>query len=477
MDNIEYLESAESNRHATPPSPFGAVPSRPFPLSARQHPAVAALLRKHPCFLSRLADGLGSPLHVLLPQVFAENVRCMREVFREHGLENQILYAKKANKADCFVHTAAQLGIGVDVASSGEFARTLAAGIPGDRIGVSGPEKDDALLTLSLQHRALIAIDTPGELERLAQLAYHNGTVASVLLRCRIASQSNSRFGLSPAERNAAVDLCLSHRGAVQLEGFSFHLGGYATDERARAANAMIDHCLDARSRGLTGCSQVNIGGGLPVQYVDPQQWADFLRRDARDHYHAHKVFGGFYPYGAARAGAQALHDILQYRTNTGESLSARAKRHGICFIAEPGRALLDQAGFTLFRVQAVKDRHAAEGYAILSVQGSSLSLSEQWFNSEYLPDPVLLKPGQPAPEPFVACVAGSTCLESDMLTWRKIGFPRAVLPGDQLVYINTAGYQMDSNESPFHEARLPSKVVLDYREDEQQPQWRLDGI
>jgi diaminopimelate decarboxylase len=56
------------------------------------------------------------------------------------------------------------------------------------------------------------------------------------------------------------------------------------------------------------------------------------------------------------------------------------------------------------------------------------------------------------------------------MLTWRKIVFPTRPEPGDLLVYLNTAGYQMDSNESRFHELPLPPKVVLD-----EEFRWRLD--
>lgn len=133
---------------------------------------------------------------------------------------------------------------------------------------------------------------------------------------------------------------------------------------------------------------------------------------------------------------------------------------------------MLDQAGITLFDVVGIKNR---EGYAIVTVQGSSLSLSEQWFNSEYLPDPVLLDHREGTV--FTACVGGSTCLESDMITWRKVAFPRAIEPGDRLVYLNTAGYQMDSNESPFHEAALPNKVVVELDGDGAALRWRLDGI
>ncbi|SHG74225.1 alanine racemase [Pollutimonas bauzanensis] len=466
----------DSNTHYS--ASLASVPAAvSFPLTAHLHQITARLLQAHSAILSELTDGLGSPLHFVLPQVFRQNVDQFREVFNQHDLDGAVLFAKKANKADCFARAAALMGIGADVASTGELAKALAAGIVGEAIGVSGPEKDDALLALSLQHRCLVAIDSLHELERMACLAHRIGSSGRILLRCRLASQANSRFGLNPAEREAAIGVCLSHSEAIRLQGFSFHLGGYSTEERAQAASQMIDHCLEARSRGLAHCRHVDLGGGLAVQYVDPACWKSFTDQDEPSHYHAGKRFGGFYPYGALRAGPQALGDILHELVDAKETLASKARRHGIGIIVEPGRALLDQAGFTVFRVQAVKDRHASDGYAIVTVQGSSLSLSEQWFNSEYLPDPVLLGT-DPSPErPFLACIAGSTCLEGDLLTWRKLGFPRAIRAGDSLVYLNTAGYQMDSNESRFHEARLPLKVVLDLHDDDTRPRWRLDDI
>jgi diaminopimelate decarboxylase len=124
-----------------------------------------------------------------------------------------------------------------------------------------------------------------------------------------------------------------------------------------------------------------------------------------------------------------------------------------------------------------VKDRHESEGYAILTAEGTSFSLSEQWFNSEYLPDPILLGASADLPtQSFTACVGGSTCLESDMITWRKIAFDRPVRVGDIVVYANTAGYQMDSNESPFHGLPLPRKVVVTLTEDNAM-HWRLDEV
>ncbi|MBM9624579.1 alanine racemase (plasmid) [Streptomyces zhihengii] len=457
---------------------------RPFALTALRHPAVSTLLTDHRALLADLLDGLGSPLHIVLPEIFEENVGELRRAFAEAGGTVDILFAKKANKADCFVTSAAGLGVGVDVASAPELVKALAGGVPGRRIGISGPEKDDALHALAVQHGCLVAVDSLSELRRLARSARDARRQAVVLLRSRTTGQPGSRFGLSADERRAAVGLCGELADHLVLRGFAFHLNGYSPAERATAASEMIEHCLDARRRGSLAAELVNIGGGLPVRYVEPRLWDEFLAQNEPDHYHAAKVFEGFYPYGGQPAD-QAVRAFMAHPVGGGESLSAKANRCGIRFVVEPGRALLDQAGFTMYRVQQVDDRRGSDGYAIVTVAGSSFSLSEQWFNSDYLPDPLLMSAEAGADEPFPACVAGSTCLESDMVTWRKIGFPRPVHRGDHLVYLNTAGYQMDSNESPFHDARLPSKVVLRLGDglggqlggDGTLPRWRLDGI
>ncbi|OLU23343.1 amino acid decarboxylase [Pseudomonas sp. PA15(2017)] len=447
-------------------------------MRSHQHPLVAQLLKRHSAELSKLVRGLGSPLHVVLPQIFTENVCRLKKAFTDTGLSGDILFAKKANKADCFARACAQQGIGIDVASSGELGKALAAGVLGKHIGISGPEKPSRLLTEALYHQCLIAIDSVEELVRLTSLANVINCNARILLRRKTSNQANSRFGLDTKALAQALDFCQAHRQALTLEGFSFHLGGYSLEERARCASEAMDLCLQVQKQGIATCRRVNIGGGLPVQYVAPRQWQAFLRQDAPEHYHAAKTFGEFYPYGGLAQSGQSLVDLLACAVDSGVSLADKARRHGIGLIVEPGRALLDQAGMSFFQVLGVKQREAAQDYALVTVQGSSLSLSEQWFNSEFLPDPILLDSDDQAhcQAVFQACIGASTCLECDMLTWRKIGFPRVLRPGDQLVYLNTAGYQMDSNESPFHEAELPKKVVVDLDAD-LELQWRLDGV
>lgn len=74
---------------------------------------------------------------------------------------------------------------------------------------------------------------------------------------------------------------------------------------------------------------------------------------------------------------------------------------------------------------------------------------------------------------PVRACVGGASCLEYDMLTWRKVALPRQPRRGDLLIYPNTAGYQMDKNESEFHQRPLPPKIVVSL--DDGRLRWKLD--
>jgi len=450
-------------------------------LPALQHRDVKRLLGEHQALLRELVHGLGSPLHLVLPQVFDEAVRSFERVLAEARVEGRILFAKKANKARCFVQRCAALGIGVDAASLPELQGALGAGVAGERIGVSGPGKTSELIELALRQGCCIAIDGPAELGLVEALAARVQTRARVLLRCRpdLSGQARSRFGMGPDERADALAICARGSSHLDLEGFAFHLAGYSAPQRAEMASSMIDRCLEARGLGLRA-DTIDIGGGFSVQYVAPADWQRFLSDQTPGHYHAARAFSEFYPYGSVNAGPGMLAEILATPVPGARCLSEKLARSSTRLMLEPGRALLDQAGLTSFRIQGVKERRGVDApYLLLTAEGTSFSLSEQWFNSEYLPDPILLgsaREGRAASARAVqACVGGASCLDSDMLTWRKIVFPRAVQPGDVLVYVNTAGYQMDSNESTFHDLPLPRKVVVGLESG--LVRWRLDDV
>ncbi|MFD4394497.1 Y4yA family PLP-dependent enzyme [Kitasatospora sp. NPDC058478] len=438
------------------------LPAHPDPL----HDRIAA-----GDLLHDLSHAFGGPFHFVLPERFDANLAAFRAALDEAEVEGTVYFAKKANKAAAFVERCAHAGAGVDVASHGELREALGHGVRGEDLVVTGPAKAEPLLRVAALQGALIAVDSLDELSRVLHLDVPRPV--RILLRRFPPTRTGSRFGLTDDQLDTALLRCAAAKERVRMEGFSFHLSGYDVQPRTDLAGELVELCLKARLLGLQA-DRISIGGGFAVDYVPAEAWHTFLAEQGPDDYHARKSFStdDFYPYHSPVAGADALRAILAARPHgTGDPLAGRLREAGVMLLLEPGRALLAGAGSSVFAVQGVKDR---PGYGIVTVDGSSLSLSEQWFNSEYLPDPLLLTPhpDQDAAE-YRACVGGASCLDSDLLTWRKIAFPRRPRVGDLLVYPNTAGYQMDSNESPFHDLPLPAKVVIHHENG--RLRWRLD--
>lgn len=424
-----------------------------------------------PKLLRDIADAIGGPFHLIYPARVVRNIEAFQQVFARKGVVGAIYYGKKANKSPSVVRACAETGAGVDVSSANEFIAALKGGVSGADLMVTGPAKSNELLALSAQHRALVAIDDLDELARLSRLAAVSGA-ARVMLRV-LPTDTVSRFGMTGDELDLALTVVDAE--SIRLEGFSFHLTGYRVADRAELAATLIDRCREARGLGHP-VTTISIGGGFGVDYVSAASWQTFIDGVNPRWFHGDRApqVDSYYPYHCPVPGPQMLAAVLDHH-----DLAAELRAAGIRLAIEPGRALLDRAGSSVFQVQGVKVRTAhGHPYRILTVNGTSLSLSEQWFDSEYLPDPVLWpqRPGIVTP----TCVGGASCLEEDMLSWRRIPLPRRAAADDLLIYPNTAGYQQDSNESEFHELPLPPKVVLralpgKTGDGEQNFEWELD--
>jgi diaminopimelate decarboxylase len=448
-----------------------AVSSQGTTLRALE-PAWAHQARADQHLLADVGYAVGGPFHVLYPQYFAQNVRAFNGALDAAGVEGRVFFGKKANKSTCWLAACLDAGAGADVASAPELVHALGGGLRGDELVVTGAAKSAELLRLAARHRCLIAVDALDELDRLIEAAHSAGNVR-VLLRVLPKENPHSRFGLNPAELDQALDRLVEERGRVTTEGFSFHLNGYEVAPRASLAAELVDRCLAARARGLVADS-ISIGGGFAVSYVDVAAWQEFTKSYQDAWFHSNKTFTHFYPYHQAPVGAQMLTAILDSPADAPyATVAAKFAGTGTRLLLEPGRALLDGTGFTAFPVQGFKLRG---DYGIITVSGLSMSVSEQWKGSEYLPDPILWPPTEaddPVSACVSACVGGASCMEYDMLTWRKVRLPRSPRHGDLLIYPNTAGYQMDKNETEFHQMPLPSRVVLS--RDEGRFRWRLD--
>ncbi len=423
-------------------------------------PVIDNLLQHSPEKLVELVHQNGSPLNLVWPHAFEANVQALQSVLKRHDVDYAIFYGAKANKSQCLLAAASASGIGTDVSSLFELQAALRAGTPAERVCATGPAKTAAFHSALLQGGSLICVDSLEEFSHLKALldTSQPPAKARILLRYRPTSCPASRFGMGAEDLFQCLQFLVEQRESFHFEGFHFHLGGYGYETRVQAFREVTGFIDAAREMGLDPV-MIDIGGGLPMRYVDPQDYNSFLQNDNNpSHYQNRRVPDSFYPYGSSLTACQWLDLFLESDHSPGKTIAGYLNTQNIKLALEPGRSLVDQAAISVFRVTRTKQ--LADNRVVIFAEGSSFSACETWFSSEYLVDPILITSKESKPVPMQAYIAGHSCLDDDVITHRLINFDTTPKTGDLLIYANTAGYQMDLLENEFHRHPLPRRLM-----------------
>ncbi len=202
-----------------------------------------------------------------------------------------MFYATKANPALPVLQALSPIVQGFEVASGGELD-WVRQHFPDTPVIFGGPGKLASELENALDQRVeLIHVESLLELRRLCNLAEHRQTRQDILLRINLelpsAPSTRLTMGGVPTpfgmeERCIADALAiLAQQDWVRLRGFHFHLMSHQLDHHRHLA--LIERYLDTvrgweHQFGLT-VDQINVGGGIGINYVEPAQqfnWADF---------------------------------------------------------------------------------------------------------------------------------------------------------------------------------------------------------
>jgi diaminopimelate decarboxylase len=463
-----------------------------------------------PDLLVELLHGLGSPLNLVLPERLGHTAASFRQVLAGHGLRHRLFLAHKANRSAALIRQAAVERLDLDVASHGELCSGLANGIPGSRMEATGP-KNEAFLRLAVQHGLLLHVDNTDELARLAALSHALTPDRPVEVVLRVAAgpsagpaaggeghgsvpAADTKFGIPADQLPGVLRRMVGQTDGpgrnLRLRGLAFHLTTGGVRERLAAFETLVDLHLDALRLGLRP-TVLNIGGGFPIRHLaDVADWAAYtsaLKRGLLGQGPAITWNGesfGLAVQAGRITGTGLLPDFAVPRDGPAELaafLASTMTRHGRRPVAdflvendlelhlEPGRALLDQAGLTLARVNFVKRTPGGAWLVGLDANRSALDSTDR----EFFPDPVLL-PGAPTPtevsqDPVGAYLGGNLCHPADLLSRHVTRFERRPRAGDSLAFLNTAGYVMDFTESATLLQRTATKVALA----RQQGRWR----
>ncbi len=427
------------------------------PLTARL-PAWQQRLCEDHGSLTRWMEEHGSPINILEPSALGTNAAELQQAATSAGVDLRVYFARKANKALCFVDEASRLGLGVDLASERELAQALDRGMPGPRMVMTAAVKPSRLMDRCIEADVTVVLDNADEVQRFVA---RGGRAAALRIAPSIPDRRPTRFGMTPEAARAVVRATPD----LQVSGLHFHLDGYAADDRVAGLDQTLP-LVDALVADGHRVGFVDIGGGIPMSYLDSQeQWDAFwvaqraaLAGDGPSVTFEDHPLGTVYPFHQSPTRGTWLTGVLEAALAGGTRVTEALRSRGLELRCEPGRSLLDGCGMTAARVAHRKQR--ADGEWLVSLEMNRTQCRST--SDDFLLDPLLVRAPGAATEPIEAYLVGAYCIERELLSLRRLRFPYGVGLDDIVVFPNTGGYLMHILESSSHQIPLARNLVLD---------------
>jgi diaminopimelate decarboxylase len=346
------------------------------------------------CDVIELAKEHGTPAYLYAEDDMRARARAFTEAFRSRTDRFEVIYASKAFPCTAAYRLMAEEGLSCDVASGGELHMALDGGFDPARLYMHGNNKTEAELTMALERGlGTIVVDSYDEIERLERLSA-GGQRVMVRVTPGIAAttheyiqtgQEDSKFGFGVADVPSVVERC--REAGLEVCGLHAHVGSQIFD-------LDVYEKLGEVLAGLGDWPLLNLGGGLATAYTTD------------DH-------------------PPSIEDYVE--------AVLRRVPEGATVLSEPGRALVGNAGVTIYTVGTVKRIPNVRTYVAVD-GGMSDNLRPALYGARYEAEVADRFGGE-----MVCTVAGMHCESGDVLI-RDVALddPR---PGDVLVVPATGAY------------------------------------
>jgi diaminopimelate decarboxylase len=391
-----------------------------FPVSAR---VAGGELTVGRVTAGELVARFGTPLVVYCEETIRDQARALRA-----ATGGRVAYGMKAFPNVALMRLLREEGIGADVASAGELAFAVAAGIEGDNLIVHGNNKDTTLLDEAAALGAPVVLDGPDE----AALAEAAG-VARVLVRVTLGVDADtheairtghhgSKFGLPPERALALV--ADANACGLDVIGLHVHVGSQLADFTAQeeTIRRLAAFAAECRTRLGWEPAVADLGGGFGIRHHPDEH----------------------VPEAAELARAAAV--------TARETFRAAGLGEPEVWL-EPGRSLVGRAGVTLYRLGAVK-RLAGRTWVAVD-GGMSDNPRPQLYDARYTALSAL-RADEPADE--TVSVAGMHCESGDVLI-DDVALPSPAR-GDVLAVPATGAYTL-AMSSNYNGVGRPAAVLV----------------
>ncbi len=301
---------------------------------------VAELIRRH-----------GSPLFVFSESNLRDKIREAREAFESVYPDVTFAWSYKTNYLNAICRLFHQEGSIAEVVSGFEYEKARQNGIPGKHIIFNGPWKDAAALRRSVDEGAMIQVDNRDEMLALARIAEERKTDLAVGLRIHVDTGTHavwSKFGFSVEDGEALRMIrWMRDHTRLRVRGIHCHAGTFILDAGAyaTAAEKVVELAIATDEAGAGPIEYLNLGGGFASRArLHGQQMAPDEATPSFDAY------------------ADAICGTIKRCWPSGHKLPR--------LFLETGRAMVDEAGYLIASVVAVKQRPLAETSRSLAAYG-----------------------------------------------------------------------------------------------------------
>jgi diaminopimelate decarboxylase len=415
-------------------------------------------------FLAREFD---TPLFVFSERRVRSNVERLRKAASRVGHAVRFFYASKANSTMGLLGVVRDSGIDCEVNSGGELFKALRAGFRPEQLIFNGtsktPQEIDEAIAAGIYS---INADSVYEIELIEARAKALGKRARVALRLvpEIGTRSHlglqtalmtSKFGITSSEVLDAFRRALRSPELLHVSGIHIHVGSQTPDVEpfAAAFKTMWEHLKTIHEESGHALEHINLGGGIPVNYLRDRSQADELPEDERE------------MLGAELEPVDVLSAALQAARDSARHASAEHLLERVTILLEPGRSVIADAGTLLTTVRNIKRRPETGDVWLLTDAGFNLLLSMTTYKWYYHVVSAS-RADAAADEPYK--VAGPLCDSGDVYfdierggklpDYRKL--PDNVQPGELLALLNTGAYTI-AQMFPYNGRPLPAVVLV----------------
>jgi diaminopimelate decarboxylase len=332
-----------------------------------------------------LAEEFDTPLFVISAPRIRRNIARLLKA-RAHHPNLKLCFASKANNLLGVLRVVREAGIDVEVNSGGELFKALRAGFKPHQIEMNGISKTETEIAEAIEAGIYtINLDSPFELELVEEIAAKLNRRANVTVRlvAGVGTRSHaglqtalytSKFGVSPAQAREMMLRALRKPDLINLVGVHIHVGSQTPDPEPYVAafSAMWEHLLWLHQETGHRLQHINIGGGIPVNYLrDASQAAEISENERA-------------MLGANLSSAEMMAATIEVVRASAREAGAEYLLDELEIVMEPGRAVIADAVTILTKIRNVKHRPETGEDWVLTDAGYNLMLSSVMYHWYY---------------------------------------------------------------------------------------------